>query len=148
MSKTVRDLYNNEDIINTILPAVRTADFQGNGVDLLNFDGNMINFNVGAPGITLDANNRIELQIQESDDNTTFTAVADADMLGGTTGGVATGTVAILTANAQASQSIQAQYRGVRRYIRGAIKYIGTHGTGTAISGTVARGYPHFRSVR
>lgn len=148
MSKTIRDVYNNQDAVSSILPAVRSTDFNGTGVDLRDFDGNMVNFNIGAPGITLDANNRIELVLQESDDDSTYTPVADADMLGGTTGGVVTGTVAILTTNAQASKSIQAQYRGAKRYIRAVIDYVGTHGTGTVISATVGRAYPHFRSIR
>lgn len=146
--KTIRDVYNNEDVLNSLLPAVRTADTNGTGVDLRNFDGNLINFNVGAPGITLDASNRIELNIEESDDDSTYNAVADVDMLGGTTGGIATGCVAILTGNAQASKSIQAQYIGTKRYVRGKIEMVGTHGTGTSISCTVTRAFPHIRSVR
>ncbi|UOF83031.1 hypothetical protein [Caudoviricetes sp.] len=146
--KTMRDIYNNQDALTSILPAVRTTDVNGTGVDLRDFDGAMVNFHVGAPGITLDASNRIELKIEESDDDSTYTAVADVDTLGAVSGGVATGTAAILIANASASKCIQIGYRGNKRYIRAVVDMVGTHGTGTAISASVTRALPHVAKVR
>ena len=52
--------------------------------------------NVGATGDTLSGTNRVELQVQESDDNATWTAVADSDLLKVVPGGQATGTFGIL----------------------------------------------------
>lgn len=146
--RTIRDMYNHQDVVTGFLPAVRTADVNGAWVDLRDFDGNFITATIGAPGITLDVNNRIELLVQESDDASTPNTVADADLLGAVTGGVATGTFAIINANAKASQAYVAQYRGKKRYVRVVADFIGTHGTGTAIGSNVHRGHAHTKPVR
>lgn len=148
MSKAIRDMYNNQDVQPSLVPAVRSADTNGSWVDLRDFDGNFITASIGAGGITFDTNNRIEVAIQESDDASTPNAVADADLLGAVTGGVATGTIAIVNAPAAASKVYSCQYRGVKRYVRVVLDFVGTHGTGTPTSGNVHRGFPHNAPVR
>jgi hypothetical protein len=145
--KTVRDMYSNQDEVVSLVPAVRTADVNGTGVDLRDFDGNTITFNVGAEGITLSGVNKIELKVEVSDDDVTYVACPNDDLLRFVTG-VSTGTVVVLDDNTKAPGIYSTQYIGPRRYVRGALDYAGTHGTGTIISCVVKRGYPHFAPVR
>lgn len=145
--KTVRDMYSNQDEVVSLAPAVRTADANGTGVDLRDFDGNLITFNVGVEGITFSGVNKIELKIEVSDDDSTYTACPDADLFKSVTG-VATGTVVVLDDPAKAPAAYSTQYIGQKRYVRGVADFAGTHGTGTIISCVVKRGYPHFAPVR
>lgn len=146
--KTYQDMYHNQDEVVSLVPAVRTADTNGSGVDLRDYDGNLICFNVGAAGITLSPTNKIDLRIEASDDNSTFTAVADADLMNYVSGGAATGTVAVLDDPAKAPLLYATQYIGQKRYVRAVLDYAGTHGTGTPISAVVKRGFPHIAPVR
>ena len=148
MAKTVRNIYYNQDTVASLVPAVRNADANGIGVDLRDFDGNLIVASVGVEGITLSGANRIELKVEESDDNTTFTAVANSDLLGFVAGGVATGTFAIVDDNAEAPAIYSAQYIGAKQYIRVVLDIVGTHATGTPIAANVHRGFPHMAPVR
>lgn len=148
MSRTIRDIYNNQDIRVSLLPAVRNADANGTWVDLRDFDGNLISVSVGAGGIVFDGTNRIEFLVQESDDASTPNSVANEDLLGFSNEGAATGTIAVVNAPGDASQVYAAQYRGNKRYIRIVADFFGTHATGTPVASNVHRGYAHLRPVR
>lgn len=73
----IRDLYNNIGIAQSLPPAARTANANGTGVDLQGFDGAVVEI---ATGAITDGTHTFE--VKESDDNSTFTAVADADLQG------------------------------------------------------------------
>jgi hypothetical protein len=124
-------LYYNTAFLPLLLPANRTAAANSTGMDLQNCDDAALVFDIGLPGDTLSGATRIELEVQESVDNTTFTAVADTDLTSVVTGGVTTGTVAIINASGLGSQIYQVGYRGTKRYIRGVLNYVGTHTNGT-----------------
>ena len=147
--KTIRDMYHNQDEVVSLVPAVRTADTNGTGVDLRDFDGNLIVANVGVEGITLSPANKIEVCVEASDDDSTYAAVADADLMGNVaTGATATGTMVVLDDNTKAPALYAVQYIGQKRYVRVVLNYSGTHATGTAISAVVKRGFPHIKPVR
>lgn len=71
------DLHSNLSVVQTLAPAARTASEDGAGVDLANADGALVEI---ATGAITDGTHTIE--IQESDDDSTYTAVADADLIG------------------------------------------------------------------
>ena len=112
MSRT--DIKNSLDVLGSLAPASRTTTANGTGVDLANYDAACVVINAGTAGGTTPS---FTFEVQESDDNSTFTAVANADLDG--TEPVVT------TANDDTIYTIG--YHGIKRYIRVAI---------TAASGT------------
>ena len=124
-----------------ILPpaAARTAAFTSASVDTQNFDSLAIVASVGASGDTLSGTNRIELALQESDDNAAFTPVGDADLLK-VVAGQAAGTFAVLSAPAAANQAYVTGYRGNKRYVRLAGATYGTTTNGTFVSAMAVAG--------
>lgn len=146
MSRTVRDLFHNLLAVASLAPAVRTADTNGSGVDLRDNDSNLLMSNIGTPGVTLSGTDKILIEVEESDDNSTFTDVADADLINPKTG-VNTGTMAVYDGTTDAAGIVLNGYRGSKRYIRLVANFVGTHGTGTAVSASVVLGHPHRAAV-
>ena len=134
--------YYNVAYVPLLPPLVRTASANSSSIDLTNYDALALLVNVGATGDTLSGTNRVELQVQESDDNTTFTAAPDASLLKVAAGGQATGTFAVLNANSQAGQLYLTGYRGSKRYVRVALANFGTTSVGTAMDVIAVGGRP------
>lgn len=124
-------------VSSSLAPAVRTGDTNGTGVDLQGFESALVVFDCGAEGVTLSGTDKIALELEESDDNSTFADVAAADMIGEESAGV----VKTLDDNAEAPAVYTVAYTGAKRYIRGVLNYSGTHGTGTPISCTVIKSH-------
>lgn len=120
----MRDLKSNLGPAQSLAPAARTATANGTGVDLRDFDGAMVMFDVGT--ITDGTHTP---KIQESDDDSTYNDVAADDQLG--------------TLVALASNTIQKiSYIGNKRYVR-AVSTVAGATTGGVYSATVVRGLPH-----
>lgn len=137
----MRDLTNNLAVRPVVNPAVLSTDTNGTGIDLQGFDGVDIIAALGAQGVTLSGSVFIDFILQHSDDNTSFAAAADADIIGAViTSG--SGIFARIDANAKAARSYSVGYRGSKRYVRVVVDFTGTHGTGTPISVTALCGYP------
>ena len=132
----MRDVKNLSKPVSSLDPANRTADADGTGVDLQGFEGALIVGQVGAEGDTLGASDDINLEVEESDDDSTYTDVADADLIGSVTG-ANTGTFAHVDDNAEAPGIFYAAYIGIKRYVRVVDNRTGTHSTGTPTSATV-----------
>lgn len=132
-------LYANTSITSLLDPIVSNADTNSTGVDLKDCDDVVLLFHIGANVDTYSSSNKLDLEVQESDDNSTFTAVANADITNYVTG-INTGTVAEIIANSGCSQIYQVGYRGTKRYIRGVLNFSGTHSTGTVCGITALRG--------
>lgn len=108
----------------SLAPAARTSTANGTGVDLQNYGSAMVVWNVGA--ITDGTHTP---SIQESDDNSTFTAVAAADL---------SGTAVALVA----STNQEIGYTGTKRYIRAVTTITGSPSTGGVYAALVVRGRP------
>lgn len=112
----MKDIKNNVGIAKTINPATYNSDQTGASADLSGYDAAMAVMHCGA---VTDGTHTPKLQ--ESDDNSTFTDVAAADL---------DGSFAAMTAN-----SIQrVGYAGAKRYIR---VYVTSSGTTGAVYGAV-----------
>lgn len=109
----MRDLKSNLKVLSTLAADSLTAAANGAGIDRRGFDSACIEFNAGAIGGTTPS---FTFQVQESDDNSTFTAVAAADLQGAAP--------IITTTNAGVTT---VGYIGSKRYIRAAA---------TAVTGT------------
>ncbi len=124
----MRDIKNNLDGANSIVPNSYTSSTNGSGVDLRGYDGAMVMFQAGAAD-TGSGNETYTPSVEESDDNSSFSAVAASDM---------EGALADMTAN-----SIQrAGYKGAKRYVRAVLTLGGTTPSIDA-SALVVRGLPH-----
>ena len=136
----------NQDLFpfNALESKTRTADANGDTVDLQGYNGALIIGQIGVEGVTLTSTDKIELELEESADDSAWTDVADADLLG-YVDGTNDGTFAVADGNADVPAVFKASYVGTKRYIRVVINYSGTHGTGTPAGAIVVRG--HSRST-
>lgn len=135
-----RDNSYNQEITQAYGPITASADNTPAAVDLINSDSATILIAVGVGGITFDATNKIEFKVTHSDDNSTYTAVAAADVVLGTNADTSVGTGGIvksLIAAHAAADVTKVGYIGGKRYIKILNDFAGTHGTGTPISTTV-----------
>jgi hypothetical protein len=118
------------------LKATNQADpavpVNGTGVDLAGYDAAVVLIDAGAIS---GAGASLTFEVQHSDDNVTFTAVADADL---------DGTEPAITA-ANDDQIHEVGYKGIKRYLRVSITAkAGTTPT-MACSASVVRGKPRRR---
>jgi hypothetical protein len=79
------DLKNNIKLETSLAPILKTTDVNGTGIDLQGFSSAALIVNIGANGDTFGASVKTNLIIEDSDDNSTFTAVtSNTDVTGGT----------------------------------------------------------------
>jgi len=146
----MRDLHNNIEVSQLLDPATLTADATDadtttSSIDLQNYDSAEIIVNVGESGDTLSGTVKWDFALYESADNTTFTAVADADLL--TRGNSITTTTNGIFATVDATDEDDAVYKvgyvGSKRYVHVNIDPTGAHSNGTPLSVTGVRGNPN-----
>lgn len=124
----MRDIKNNLDGVSSMDPASYTATTNGSGVDLRDYDGAMVVFQAGTAD-TGNGNETYTPSVDESDDNSSYSAVAASDL---------EGTLSNMTAN-----SVQRiGYTGSKRYVRAVLTLGGTTPSIDA-SALVVRGLPH-----
>lgn len=137
----MKDLANNLLAVQSLAPAVRTADANGTGVDLQGFEGAMVIVDMGAEGDTLSGSVKIDYKLEESSDDSTYTAVTSSSSV--TDGSVdSNGIFATFDANAEAPAVTGIGYVGGSRYIRVVADFTGTHSNGTPCSAMVIKGHP------
>lgn len=123
----MKDLSLISNPVSSLRHAAQAAAANGTGVDLAGYEGALCVLDQVAIGGT--GSPTVTHKLQESDDNSTFTDVATADMVGGAQ-----------PAAQSAVGVIVRSYIGAKRYVRWALTALtGTSPTSTA-SGTVIRG--------
>lgn len=116
------DYYNDDRSSVVILPVAMTSgNANGSGIDLLTYTKCRISVFVGASTNTLGTSNLCTIRFMESSDNSTFTAIADTDLLGGNN-------TQIVDANGEANTVIQRSYIGAKRYVTVRVEPTGTVG--------------------
>lgn len=128
---TTRDL-NDVSPAQSIPAGQHTTTQTGDTVDLRGYDSARCDwfFDLVTDGSWLPS-------LEESDDDSTWTAVASADILG---------TLAAMTAQSpNVAQQASCRYRGTKRYIRQLATLTATASptVGAAYAGVVTRGHPH-----
>ena len=112
-----RDISNRTVAVATQVPAVVTSDANGTGVDLQGFESAMVVVNTGAEGDTLSGSVKFDFILEDSDDDSTYTAVTSSTSV--TEGSVdSSGIFLTLDANGETPQISQIGYIGGKRYIR------------------------------
>lgn len=137
----MKDLHSRVAIDELLPVATYSADNTPAKVDLLGFESAEVELAIGVGGITFSGTNKIEFVLTHSDDDSTYTNVTDADVLGVT--GIATGIVKALTAAHAASEVFRFGYVGAKRYLKLLADFSGTHGTGTPLQASVVKGHAH-----
>ena len=120
-----RDSTSHADVVESVRPQVATADVEGETVDLRGSDSVLFAVTVGAIN---GGNDDSVVTIEESTDDSTFTDVADADILGS-------------EPTLAADTAYQFGYIGTARYVRGKFG-IGTE-TDAAVSVVAVRTHLH-----
>ena len=137
----MRDISNRTKSVATQVPAVVTADANGTGVDLQGFESAMVVVNTGVEGDTLSGSVKFDFILEESTDDSTYTAVTSSTSV--TEGSVdSSGIFLTLDANGETPQISQIGYIGGKRYIRCKIDATGTHSNGTPMGVVVVLGNP------
>ncbi len=135
----MKDLRSNISVVQTIAPVAGAADADGATVDLQGYESCTFVINMGIEGITLSGSNKIEIELEESTDNSTWTNVtASTSVIGATPN--SDGKVATFDDNAETPSVATVAYIGDKRYVRAVANFSGTHGTATPYSVTAIRG--------
>lgn len=134
----MRDLHSSVAIATLIGAAALNADNTPAAVDLQGFDAAEILLFIGIGGITFSGTNKVEFKLTHSDDDSTYTDVTTADMLGVTV--ASDGIIKALTSAHAAAASYRFGYVGGKRYLKLLADFSGTHGTATPIAAAVLKG--------
>ena len=140
----MKDLSNNINPAVSIINAVKTAAANGTGVDLQGYESATVLVDVGAEGDTLSSSVYFELSLEESDDDSTYTDVAQASIVDGTisSGGIFLKLDGTAGGNPDTAGGIfRVGYVGNSRYIRVVIAKTGTHSNGSPIGAMIVRGH-------
>lgn len=123
-----QDLKNLVAVDQSILPAAYTATQTGSSSDLQGYQSATVEINAGT---WTDGTHVFE--VQESDDDSTFTAVADGDLIG---------SEPTIDAATEDETVHTIGYIGTKRYVRVVATLSGTT-TGMEFSVNVIKGHPH-----
>jgi hypothetical protein len=125
----LKDLKAVSTVTQLIDPVTLTADANGASIDLKSHQNALVCVAVGESGDTLSGSVKIELELEESTDDSTFTDCADADVIG-YVAGTNDGCFGVIDAAAEDDAVYTCQYIGSKRYIRPVINVTGlTNGT-------------------
>lgn len=141
-----RDNYTGQKFVAAVESQVVTVDVDGDGIDTRGFDSIALVANIGVSGDTLSDSVKIELEVEESDDDSTYTDVADADLIN-FVDGTNDGTFAVIDDPAEDDAIYATGYRGSKRYVRGVVNVTGSHSSGTEIGAVGVLGHAHATPV-
>lgn len=136
----LRDVDHGASVAQSLDPIIITADKNGDTVDLQGYSSALIVLNTGISGDTLSGTVYLEYEVEESDDDSVWTDVADADLTR-TVAGNNTGTIAKIDDPAEDDAVHISSYIGTKRYIRVVANVTGTHSNGIETSACVVRGH-------
>ena len=137
----MRDLANSISVVQSIAPVVGSSDTNGTGIDLQGFESATVIVDTGVEGDTLSGSVKVDFILQDSDDNSSFSAVTSATHV--TDGAVdSSGIFLTLDANGETPQLTTIGYVGGKRYIRVVADFTGTHSNGSPIAVSVIKGHP------
>jgi hypothetical protein len=128
--------------------SLSTTDINCTGVDGRGYESIVHVVAVGDSGDTLSGALMVELELEESDDDVTYTDCANAALENPTTGaaghvtGTNLGTFAVIDAPAEDSAMFAVRYVGTRRYSRVVVNKTGTHTNGVEVHAFAMRARP------
>jgi hypothetical protein len=138
------DLENSTTIVQVIDPAVTTGDVNSTSVNLAGFRDVTFIVSVGESGDTLSGSVKVELEMQESSDNSNWTACANASITNAVTG-TNTGTFAVIDAAAEDDVVKTSKYLGNKQYVRVVLNLTGTHTNGIPIGAVAVKSGENYK---
>lgn len=114
-------------------PAVATSTQTSSAIGIAGCGELTVLFSFGAAGDTLSGSVKMTCSLQESDDDSNYTDVADADVIGQTTNDI------VVDADGEAGQCYRIGYIGDKKYVKGVITFAGSHSTGTVVGITAIK---------
>jgi hypothetical protein len=146
ISAGATDTYSNSNALVCKAAVADSVDSDGTGVDLFGYYGALVLANVGVGAVFSDTTVSLELELEESSDNSSFTDVADAHLVG-YVAGTNDGCFGVIDYGDEDNMVYYAGYIGSKRYIRIVYNYVST-GTApadiTPTSGAIIRMYPKY----
>lgn len=118
----------------SVAAATYAADEVGASVDKDQYEGLEFLLTAGIGGITFSGTNKVEIVVEDSPDDSVWTVVDDADILGATV--ASAGIVKAFDSAHAAGAAYRFGYKGDKRYVRVTLDFSGTHGSGTPFSVT------------
>jgi hypothetical protein len=137
----MKDIHSGMTVLDIFGPVALSADNTPATLDRRGYEGVELVLGVGIGGITFDATNKIEFTLTHSDDDTTYTNVTDADMLGVT--GISGGIIKSLVAAHAAAAHYRYGYKGSKRYLKLLANFSGTHGAATPLDAHLVLSWGH-----
>ncbi len=131
----MRDLYHNVLVTQVLAPVVATATKTSSAIDMQGFNSLLVLFNIGLSGDTLSGSVKWTLKLQESDDNSSYSDVALADLF-------QLAASIVIDDPAEDETVIAFGYRGAKRYVKAVATPTGTHTNGTPMGMSAVRGTP------
>lgn len=128
-------------ITQCIAPINSTTDINGTSVDRAGYNDLAFVAMTGITGDTLSGSIYVAFELEHSDDNSTFTDCADADLSAAVTA-ANTGSFAKVDDNAEDDARYVVNYVGTKRYVRPVANYVGTHTNGIEVAVLALLGQP------
>lgn len=131
----MRDIHNEMRVVLNLVPQILTGTDDSSAavaVDHQGFQAVEHIVALGTSGDVLSGTVKLELVLEESDDNVTFTAVTAADAVLGVVD--ASGVFMTIDDAAGDEAEYRVGYIGSKRYSRVVVNKVGAHVTGTAVS--------------
>lgn len=121
--------------VKTIQAIVGNNDTEGTGVgvDLAGAGSALMIAAIGISGDTLSGSVYVTVKFQESNDNSTWNDIADADLGGGANS-------VVIDDAAEDDVVVQRTYKGGKRYVRVFVDFTGTHTNGIPIAAVIVTG--------
>lgn len=110
--------------------AVLTADANGATIDRAGYEEVVLIAIFGESGDTLSGSVKVEMEVEHSDDGSTWADCAAADLIGDT----AAGQFAVVDGAADDQQAYTCAYVGGKRYVRAVANFTGTHSNGIPLT--------------
>ncbi len=130
--------------VSTIFADTTLTDRDGESVDLFGYYGVLVVAEVGPSAATLATDLKLELELEESSNGSTWTDVSDTH-LSGYVAGVNDGCFGVIDGAADDSTTYYARYIGSKRYIRVVVNCVGVIDGSTPVSATVIRSHPRWQ---
>ena len=135
----MKDLHHNIRTVQTLDPAVTTANRAGAPVDRLGFESVEHIVLFGASGDTLSGTLKFDVKLEASEDGSNWNAVADAGDVNG--GPISAGGIFATVDDTSLDQTdYRIGYVGNARYSRLSLVLTGTHVNGTPVSAVAVLG--------
>lgn len=143
----MKDSHSGQKVVATgIFPKIWAADSTVVTMDRQGYESAELVLDIGIGGITFDATNKIEFKLQHSDDDSSYSNVADGDMKG-VPAGITSGIIKSLIAAHAAETVSRFGYIGGKRYLQLLADFSGTHGTGTGLCALLLLGNANVGAV-